>query len=185
MSHTFTVENATFEVKCNGQVLVIDLSKMHSSFVEAVLRKGAQRYWNDALAGLEPGAKLAQYRKELAIAHSGAELIKAERGIGTSAVDPVARRVLTEAKAALMVRFAKVNKLDPAKPHKIAALAAHPAVAAYFAVKDDKFTWIDTKVTEFVARELANGGRDFQAEADEFFTAPDGENSADLASLGI
>jgi hypothetical protein len=184
MSHTLTITDAKFEVKCAGETLLVDVAKMDQSYLDAIMRKGVQRYWNDQLAGLEPNVKLEQYREELAIAHSGKALEKPVRGTGGgSTVDPVAKRAMTEAKAELMIRFARANKLDATKMHKIAALAVVPVVAAYFTEKDTKFTWIDAKVREFMERELANGGRDYMQEAQDFFAEPESETT--LEELGL
>jgi len=158
-------------VKCNGEPLAVDLGKMHASYIAAIMRKGVQRYFNDMLASMEPGTKLAAYRDELVKAHSGEALPeKARKASGTATkVDPIAKRTLAEAKADLLVRFAVANKLPADKVHKIVALVAHPKVKEYFHEKDGKFTWDDSKVKEFIERELAGGGRDYLQEAVDFF----------------
>ena len=154
MSIDMSMTEATYTVKCDGTPLVINLEKMHPSYVAAIMRKGIQRYFNDELNQLKPAVKLDAYRIELRKAHSGEALpekVRKERGTA-STIDPIAKRALTEAKLDLGIRFSTALGLDLTKAHNAEEWVKEPRAAKYFKLIVKRHVWVDSEVTAFIAR---------------------------------
>ena len=164
---------STYTVKCNGVPLVINLEKMHGSYIAAIVRKGVQRYFNDELNQLKSDVKLDAYRLELAAAHSGEALpekVRKERGTA-STIDPIAKRTLAEAKLDLGIRFSTALGLDLTKAHRPEEWVEEPRAEKYFKLITKRLVWVDSEVVTFITREKESGGRDFYQEAVDFYAS--------------
>ena len=158
----FTINTTAtkFVVKCKGHELEIDFAKMHPSWVEHFLMKAAQRRINDDLSGYEANEKLAEYRHILTKVHSGEPLEKAKRATGgvRASGDPVKDLAFRNAKQDLLAKFKAATGLG-----KIADMIAASAVIA--GAFTEKGAWREESVQGYIAKQLADGGIDYVANA--------------------
>ena len=175
--HTLQTPNVVFTTKIGGTLVEVDFSLMHPTWIEAHLRKAAQRFINDDLAGQfkdDDSGKLAAWRLAYAEMASGKEMPeKARRNAGTyRSDDPVRDLAHKNAKAALLAIFKTRTKLV-----KIEDMCQKDeAVAAYFKDK----TWLDDKVQAYIEKQLAAGKRDFMQEAKDTLASFEEGNDLDI-----
>lgn len=152
-------EGYTFETKIAGQVVAYDPSKMHTSWVQAFLEKGMQRFANDKYSGEEPSNKLALCQALAADAMSGEALVAYQRQATSRLPNDVALAVKT-AKQDLTIIFKKVTGLG-----KATDFAAHEKIAPFFKAKGDGVEWVTESVTKWIAKQKEAGKRDYMGEA--------------------
>lgn len=172
--HTLKVEQVVYTTKMDGQEITIDFSKMHHSWLEAHLKKAAQRFLNDTYSGLMPSEKLAQARKDLAVIHSGEAMPEKARRSGGGGGDPIKALALKNAKTDLMAIFKKRTKLA-----KIADIigAGDDAVNKYFSADG---TWRDEQVVAFIDKQKDAGKRDYVAEARDLLADDESNDDDDI-----
>lgn len=85
----FQSTESQFEIKINGESLVVDFAKMHPTWIAAHLRKAAQRYLNDKYSGEDAATKLDAIRMDLAEIHKGEPMLDKERKAPQASADPV------------------------------------------------------------------------------------------------
>lgn len=181
---TINTSEAVFESRMkdkNGdwQTITTDYRKMHPTYVAAYLRKAAQRFLNDAYSQEQPDNKYAMAIEENLLVHSGEAMPeKVRRGSGISTKhDPITTLALKRAKDFLTNTFKE--KTDATKA---VDFAADDRFAKFFKVKDDRATWIDSAVIEWMEQDVVKENvKDFmKAAAKELDKA-----SADLSGLGL
>lgn len=85
----FQSTESQFEIKINGETLVVNFAKMHPTWITAHLRKAAQRFLNDKYSGEEAATKLDAIRMDLAEMHKGEPMPEKERKAPQSSTDPI------------------------------------------------------------------------------------------------
>lgn len=160
-TQTIQTTETKFEIKVNGEQLVVDFAKMHPTWVAHYLQKAAQRRLNDDMSGLSPAEKLVETRKALAAIHAGEEYVPARRsGGGGVAKDPIKALALKNAKAALSLVFKNATK-----ENKVADWAKHEKISPFFKETANGFTWDDSTVEKFMTAQKEKGAHDYMAEA--------------------
>lgn len=167
--HTLNVLETKFSTKIDGEVLIFDYALMHPTWINAFLRKAAQRLVNDTYSG-EKENKLALARLMIKDIHSGEPMTEKAKGELKRVENPAEALAIKNAKIALMVRFE--NAMPEVK--KMAEYAKHAKIAPYFKITDKGAVWIESQVQAWIATQLV-AGKDFLQEAKNTLAIPVGE----------
>lgn len=174
--HTIETTETAFEIKINGEVLVVDLAKMHPTWVAAHLRKAAQRFLNDKYSGESGQTKLDAIRADLADMHKGEAMPERERKASVSTADPV-RKMARD----LATTFLKTS-LEKAMGKDASTWAKNPKTAHLFKTTEKgnvrfDLAAVDAWMVTFAAKQdFMQSARDAMAEAEE---------QVDLGDLGL
>lgn len=154
----FQATESQFEIKINGETLIVDFAKMHPTWITAHLRKAAQRYLNDKYSGEEAATKLDAIRMDLAEMHKGEPMPERERKAPQASADPVrklAREIATTFLAA---------SLTAALGKDMSVWAKQPKLAALFRFTDKGYARFDLAAVDRWM-ETNKAKRDYMAEA--------------------
>lgn len=154
----FQSTESQFEIKINGETLVVDFAKMHPTWIAAHLRKAAQRYLNDKYSGEEAATKLDAIRMDLAEMHKGEAMPEKERKAPQSSADPVRKLARDMATTFLAA------SLTAALGKDMSVWAKQPQLAKLFRFTDKGTARFDLgAVDDWMAANKAK--RDYMAEA--------------------
>lgn len=149
------------ELKVNGQPIIVDLAKVHDSWLEHCLTYGVRRFINDSHSGLKGQTKYDACQLMNKDMQSGEAMPeKVRKSGGGSSVDPVTALAFKNAKAALTVMFKSVTGAT-----KATDFAKHEKVAPFFTVDGDRATWVDATVKAFIEKQKDSGKVDYMADA--------------------
>lgn len=187
---TITTPELRFPVTVAGQEFVVDFGLMHPTWIEAHLRKAAQRYVNDSLTGMAgelPSVKAEAARLMFAEIHNGeAKAEKQRKAASVSKADPVlalARDLATTDLVAMLNKNKHVFGADEK------AWAKHTATEKYFKVSEKgRVTFNLAAMDEYIAKAVTrkNDPADFMAIARERVdSATTIAENVDLADFGL
>lgn len=162
---TIECNETAFVIKINGQELTVDFSKMHPTWIDAHLRKAAQRFLNDKYSGEDAATKLELITADLRDIHSGEAMPEKERKAASAVkADPV-RKLARETCTAQLVSKFKANAATFGADEK--AWIAHPKIGKFFRQTPKGGVRFDlAAVDKYMAAEAArDGGTDYMADA--------------------
>ena len=153
------LENTVFETSIkdgegNPHTISIDFAEMHSTYLEAHLRKAVQRFLNDKYSQLKADDKLVAIKDEAARINSGVALERKER-VSVAPSDPVEALAVKNAKGDLLAAF----KARTGAAKIADMIAADAAVARFFT---DNGVWRDDVVLAWMENKAK---RDYRADA--------------------
>lgn len=149
------------ELKVNGQPIIVDLAKVHESWLEHCLTYGVRRFINDSNSGLKGQTKYDACQLMNKDMQSGEAMPeKVRKTGGGSSVDPVTALAFRNAKNDLTAKFKAITGMA-----KAADFATHEKIAPFFAVDGDKVTWIDATVKAYIEAQKTAGKNDYMGDA--------------------
>ncbi len=149
------------QLKIQGQAMTVDTSRMHQSWVDHCLAYGVRRFPNDKYSSDKGQVKIDLVQALLADMQSGEEMPAIVRGSGGGAsANPVETLALRNAKATLTMMFKQITGLN-----KALDFAKHEKIAKFFKITEDRATWKDDIVRQWMAKQAEAGKVDYLGDA--------------------
>ena len=156
---TFNIETPV-ELTIDKQVMTVDTSKMHATWLAKCLEYGIRRYVNDTNSGFKGSDKQEACALTIKELTNGSPMPEKARRSPSASADPITALATKNAKTALTAIFKAVTGQS-----KAIDFATHEKVAPFFTVTEDRAVWRDITVAQWMQKQAASGKVDYMGDA--------------------